>query len=58
LTGPVARGDWETVARHRDAIDPSELALYDALVDAARRVVDSRPSANDDLTPPIPETEN
>ena len=41
LTGPVARGDWETVARHRAAIDPSELALYDALVEAARRVVDS-----------------
>lgn len=45
LTGPVARGDWDTVARHRAAIDPSELDLYDALVEAARRVVDSR-SAN------------
>jgi predicted short-subunit dehydrogenase-like oxidoreductase (DUF2520 family) len=42
LTGPVARGDWETVARHREVIDPSELALYDALVEAAQRVVDSR----------------
>jgi len=58
LTGPVARGDWETVARHRDAIDPSELALYDALVDAARRVVDSRQSLSGERTPPIPETEN
>ncbi|MBJ7306275.1 MAG: DUF2520 domain-containing protein [Acidimicrobiia bacterium] len=58
LTGPVARGDWDTVARHRDAIDPSELALYDALVDAARRVVDSRPIPSDESTPPIPETEN
>ena len=58
LTGPVARGDWDTVARHRDAIDPSELALYDALVDAARRVVDSRPTPSDERTPPIPETEN
>ena len=46
LTGPVARGDWDTVARHRAAIDPSELALYDALVDAARRVVESRPTAS------------
>lgn len=42
LTGPVARGDWATVERHRSAIDESELALYDALVEAARRVVDSR----------------
>jgi predicted short-subunit dehydrogenase-like oxidoreductase (DUF2520 family) len=58
LTGPVARGDWETVARHRDAIDPSELALYDALVDAARRVVDSRQSPSGERTPPIPGTEN
>jgi predicted short-subunit dehydrogenase-like oxidoreductase (DUF2520 family) len=58
LTGPVARGDWDTVARHRDAIDPSELALYDALVDAARRVVDSRPTLSDVVTPPIPGTEN
>lgn len=47
LTGPVARGDWATVERHRDAIDPSELALYDALVEAARRVVDSRSSAGE-----------
>jgi len=58
LTGPVARGDWDTVARHRDAIDPSELALYNALVEAARRVVDSRPTPSDESTPPIPETEN
>lgn len=42
LTGPVARGDWATVERHRQAIDSSELALYDALVEAAKRVVDSR----------------
>lgn len=42
LTGPVARGDWDTVARHRAAIDPSEIDLYDALVEAAQRVVDSR----------------
>lgn len=47
LTGPVARGDWATVERHRDAIDESELALYDALVEAARRVVDSHSSSNE-----------
>ncbi|MEX1217813.1 MAG: DUF2520 domain-containing protein [Acidimicrobiales bacterium] len=47
LTGPVARGDWETVERHRAAIDPSELALYDALVEAAQRVVESQPRSSD-----------
>ena len=51
LTGPVARGDWDTVGRHRDAIDPSELELYDALVEAARRVVDSRSSIDDASAP-------
>lgn len=38
LTGPVARGDHATVERHRRAIDPSELALYDAAANAARRL--------------------
>lgn len=40
LTGPVARGDWETVARHLAAIDPSEREAYRALAAAARRLVD------------------
>jgi predicted short-subunit dehydrogenase-like oxidoreductase (DUF2520 family) len=40
LTGPVARGDEETLARHRAALDPSELPAYDALVDQARRLAD------------------
>ncbi len=40
LTGPVARGDWDTVARHLAALDPSELAAYRALAAAARRLVD------------------
>ena len=52
LTGPVARGDWETVERHRRAIDESELELYDALVVAARRLADSR-GVGDDVVPPI-----
>jgi predicted short-subunit dehydrogenase-like oxidoreductase (DUF2520 family) len=41
LTGPIARGDEETVARHRAAIAecaPDVLALYDALADATREV--------------------
>jgi len=41
LTGPVARGDEETLARHRAALDDSELHAYDALVEQARRLVDS-----------------
>lgn len=58
LTGPVARGDWETVARHREAIDPSELELYDALVEAAQRVVDSRTAVTDSTNDANPRTES
>jgi predicted short-subunit dehydrogenase-like oxidoreductase (DUF2520 family) len=39
LTGPVARGDEETVARHRAAVaerTPESLPLFDALLDATR----------------------
>lgn len=57
LTGPVARGDWATVERHRAAIDESELALYDALVEAARRVVESR-SFPEELPTAEPRTEH
>jgi predicted short-subunit dehydrogenase-like oxidoreductase (DUF2520 family) len=42
LTGPAARGDDETIERHRDflaARAPDELAAYDALVALARRLV-------------------
>jgi predicted short-subunit dehydrogenase-like oxidoreductase (DUF2520 family) len=42
LTGPVARGDWATVERHRAALPPDELVAYDAMVEAARRLVDER----------------
>jgi predicted short-subunit dehydrogenase-like oxidoreductase (DUF2520 family) len=41
LTGPIARGDEATVARHREAIAqraPDLLALYDVLADATRQV--------------------
>ncbi|MHB8498710.1 MAG: DUF2520 domain-containing protein [Acidimicrobiales bacterium] len=43
LTGPAARGDWETVGRHREELGrlPGarlELAGYDAMVDLARRL--------------------
>jgi predicted short-subunit dehydrogenase-like oxidoreductase (DUF2520 family) len=47
LTGPVARGDWDTVERHRAALPADELVAYDAMVAAARRLVD-------DGAPPAP----
>jgi predicted short-subunit dehydrogenase-like oxidoreductase (DUF2520 family) len=37
LTGPIARGDWETVARHREALEGTAFErLYDVLVEATR----------------------
>jgi predicted short-subunit dehydrogenase-like oxidoreductase (DUF2520 family) len=42
LTGPIARGDDETVARQRAAVEertPDLLPLFDALVDATRTLV-------------------
>ena len=39
LTGPVRRGDTATVARHLAAIDPGERPAYEALAEAARRLV-------------------
>lgn len=38
LTGPAARGDEATIARHLDALDPSERAAYAAMADQARRL--------------------
>jgi predicted short-subunit dehydrogenase-like oxidoreductase (DUF2520 family) len=37
LTGPIARGDWETVDRHVAALEGTDLAaLYTALAEATR----------------------
>jgi predicted short-subunit dehydrogenase-like oxidoreductase (DUF2520 family) len=37
LTGPIARGDWETVERHREVLRGTDLeALYDTLLAATR----------------------
>jgi predicted short-subunit dehydrogenase-like oxidoreductase (DUF2520 family) len=41
LTGPVARGDWDTVARHLATLDPAEREAYTALAHAAARLVDA-----------------
>lgn len=38
LTGPAVRGDWETLARHRDALDPEERPGYHAGVALALRL--------------------
>src|SRR5262249_37658129 len=41
LTGPIARGDETTIARHREAIAeraPDLLELYDVLTDVTREV--------------------
>ncbi|MCB1013697.1 MAG: DUF2520 domain-containing protein [Acidimicrobiales bacterium] len=40
LTGPAARGDHATIERHLAALDPSERPAYEALVAAARRLVE------------------
>jgi predicted short-subunit dehydrogenase-like oxidoreductase (DUF2520 family) len=37
LTGPIARGDWGTVERHREAHAATRYAgLYDTLAEATR----------------------
>jgi predicted short-subunit dehydrogenase-like oxidoreductase (DUF2520 family) len=37
LTGPIARGDWETVERHREALRGTGFGeLYDTLAEATR----------------------
>ena len=38
LTGPVARGDWATVARHLDALEPAERTAYDVMSNEARKL--------------------
>lgn len=56
LTGPAARGDWETVARQRGAVaerTPELLALFDAATAACARIAGSGPVPSD-LTTPIP----
>jgi predicted short-subunit dehydrogenase-like oxidoreductase (DUF2520 family) len=45
LTGPIARGDEQTVQRQRDAVAerlPEELELFDALTEATRRLAAAR----------------
>ena len=48
LTGPVARGDWDTVARHLAALPEAERATYEALTDAATQLLSSTSGTPDD----------
>jgi len=60
LTGPAARGDWETVERHRRALARmagarTELAAYDAMVGLARRLSVGVSAADDRDVPGSPD---
>jgi predicted short-subunit dehydrogenase-like oxidoreductase (DUF2520 family) len=48
LTGPAARGDVETIARHLAALDESERPLYRLLSDAARTLASESPAPRED----------
>jgi predicted short-subunit dehydrogenase-like oxidoreductase (DUF2520 family) len=47
FTGPVARGDDETVARHVDALPDDEREAYEALVREAQRLARQRAGGRD-----------
>lgn len=42
LTGPAARGDWDTIRRHLEALPGDERETYEVMVRAARRLVEER----------------
>jgi predicted short-subunit dehydrogenase-like oxidoreductase (DUF2520 family) len=51
LTGPIARGDDETIARHRAVIaeiEPKMLPVWEAMTEATRKIVSVR------YRPPVP----
>jgi predicted short-subunit dehydrogenase-like oxidoreductase (DUF2520 family) len=50
LTGPAARGDDDTIARHLRALPPSERSAYRALVAEARRLAGRDAGGNDSTT--------
>jgi len=49
LTGPVARGDVETVQRHVNALAPDEQGAYRALAEQAHRLTGRDDSGMDDM---------
>ncbi len=51
LTGPVRRGDWATVAQHLAALPDAERPAYEAMADAAARLVgNARPRPSRAMT--------
>jgi predicted short-subunit dehydrogenase-like oxidoreductase (DUF2520 family) len=54
LTGPAARGDDTTLARHRAALAPEEVPGYDAGVALVRRLVDAGTSPHPMVTEMAP----
>ncbi|HVX23065.1 MAG TPA: DUF2520 domain-containing protein [Acidimicrobiales bacterium] len=63
LTGPAARGDWATLARHLDALPPEERAGYNAGVGLALQLaidgptpadLAAAPAAADRVAAPVP----
>ena len=60
LTGPVSRGDWATLDRHVESLDPSERASYRAGVGLALELIAAReqvPSI-DEPVDDVPEVRN
>lgn len=51
LTGPASRGDHATLAAHREALPPSEVALYDSLVEAAQQLASGHLGSDLSCTP-------
>jgi predicted short-subunit dehydrogenase-like oxidoreductase (DUF2520 family) len=45
LTGPAARGDTDTIARHLATLDPEERPAYEAMAALARRLVEEEAPA-------------
>jgi predicted short-subunit dehydrogenase-like oxidoreductase (DUF2520 family) len=58
LTGPAARGDWDTIARHLDALPPSERASYGAAVALALELAGGQPAVDAVVGTTAPLTSN
>jgi predicted short-subunit dehydrogenase-like oxidoreductase (DUF2520 family) len=50
LTGPASRGDWATIARHLEALDPAERAGYGAGVALALELAERGPAVSPRVT--------
>jgi predicted short-subunit dehydrogenase-like oxidoreductase (DUF2520 family) len=50
LTGPASRGDWATIARHLEALDPAERAGFGAGVALALELAARGPAVSPEVT--------